>query len=158
MRFSTEGLTYRLATMHDAKLYFDWVNEPSVRRNAHQSDPIEWEEHQKWFVDHLNSRSLMLIFFYRDVPVGQIRADVEGSKALLDLSVDKEYRGKNIGTLMLITITSLIQKVRTVLTMEGVVKSENIASAKAFKQSGFTLQTSMNINGVKCYKFEYYFK
>jgi len=158
MRFSTEALTYRLATKHDAELYFGWANEPSVRRNSHLSDPIKWEDHESWFVEHLNSRSLMLIFFYGDVPVGQIRADIEGSKALLDLSVDKEYRGKNIGTVMLITTTNLIQKVRTVLTMEGIVKSENTASVKAFEHSGFTLQTSMDINGVKCHKFEYHFK
>ncbi|MFM7367237.1 MAG: hypothetical protein ACKO2Z_05415, partial [Sphaerospermopsis kisseleviana] len=42
-------LRLRSAKLTDQWLYYTWVNEPEVRRQSLQSDPISWQEHQSWF-------------------------------------------------------------------------------------------------------------
>jgi UDP-2,4-diacetamido-2,4,6-trideoxy-beta-L-altropyranose hydrolase len=158
MKYLAEALTFRFATEKDARLYHEWVNEPSVRKNAHRQELISWDQHEIWFRKRLNSRSIMLIFFDGDTPVGQIRADHEDSTTVIDFSVDKNYRGKNIGTIMLTTMTALARKVGKVTLLKGVVKFDNAASAIAFERSGFSLVNSMEVNGVKCHEFQFHVK
>jgi RimJ/RimL family protein N-acetyltransferase len=158
MKYSAEVLTFRFATEQDARLYYEWVNEPSVRKNAHRQQPISWEDHEIWFKKRINSGSLMLVFFDGKTAVGQIRADQEDGSALIDFSVDKDYRGKNIGIVMLRTLTELARKAVLIQSLKGVVKIDNRASVLAFERSGFKLANSKEIDGITCHEFRFHLK
>ena len=143
-------MTYRLAEHTDVRLYFDWANDPQVRMNAHNTDPIHWEGHVKWFSRMIESKALMLVFFEGLDPVGQLRVDEDGA---IDLSVDRNHRKRGVATEMLNVLILLKKKIGIPLTAE--VKQTNIASNRAFEKAGFILNGFVNVNGVACNKFIY---
>lgn len=138
-------MTYRLAEPSDVKLYFDWANDPEVRKQSHNTDPILWENHVKWFNKMLASNALMLIFFEGDTPISQLRVDTNGDIAL---SVDQNHRGKGVATLMLKVLSLLLTKAPRQVRAE--VKQSNIGSINAFERSGFKLDSIVSVNGVNC--------
>jgi RimJ/RimL family protein N-acetyltransferase len=156
MQSFNKPLTYRLADSDDASLYFEWVNDPLVRENAHHTAVIEWVDHVKWFEKKLNSDSLMFVFFKDQIPVGQVRIEAEEFPKI-DFSVDRRYRGNYVGFRMITSIVRLLQKLRFFHCLQAEVKSTNIASIKAFGKAGFTQISDRNINGVDCKVFEYNF-
>ena len=52
-----------LATIDDAQLLFDWVNNSDVRRNSLITKRIAWDEHLKWIKSKLQSQSKIYILF-----------------------------------------------------------------------------------------------
>lgn len=157
MKFLDDRLTWRFAHESDCKLYFQWANEASVRSNAHQQSLIPWETHEKWFRSRLSSESLMLIFFYDGTPVGQVRIDKEGNAGIMDYSVDKSYRGKDIATAMINIVKTMFDKTRSGLSLSAIVKTENVPSVKVLQNCGFTRHRTIDISGVACYVYEFHF-
>lgn len=139
-------LTYRLAHPDDVKLYFDWANDPTVRKNAHNTGPIVWDGHVKWFNKMVDSDALMLVFFEGVSPVGQLRVDEDGC---IDLSVDTKHREKGIATFMLVTLKTILLKTNF-KNVTGEVKQQNTASLRAFEKAGFKLHSVTNVKGVDC--------
>lgn len=137
-------LTFRLATKEDAKLYFDWANDPEVRKQSHNTDLVLWKTHLKWFNKKVESDSLLLVFFDGSTPVGQVRID----DGLISFTVDSKFRGKGFGTAILETVKTLVSKKFNRITAE--VKKDNIPSIKAFERAGFKLQSEIESHGVKC--------
>jgi RimJ/RimL family protein N-acetyltransferase len=91
----------------------------------------------------------MLIFFLGDVPVGQIRVDLEVDIqcASVDFSVDKVYRGQGIGKHMVATIITLLRKAGNIKNLKAMVREGNAASVSAFKASGFRYLRQLEIKG-----------
>lgn len=141
-------MTYRLAESSDVKLYFDWANDPDVRMNAHNTEPIIWENHVKWFNKMVNSEALMLVFFEGEIPVGQLRVDADGC---IDLSVDPSRRKKGIATEMLMVLKRLQSK--NLNLIKGEVKQTNTPSLRAFEKAGFKLDSVVNVKGIDCSVF-----
>ncbi|WP_276373587.1 GNAT family N-acetyltransferase [Chryseolinea sp. H1M3-3] len=158
MQFSSDDITFRMAQLRDCKIYFDWANDPVVRKNAHNPAPIGWDDHVKWFNNKLESETLMLIFFDGKVPVGQLRVDSVGKSGLIDFSVDEEYRGRNIGRSMLTSLIKLAKVGRLFNSLNAQVKSDNISSIKSFTTADFTVISNKIVNAVDCKVFEYVLK
>lgn len=137
-------LTVRRAQLTDAAQYFDWVNDPDVRRNALQSNLISWPEHETWFARRLaDADAVLYLFHWLGSPVGQVRFEFEGSQATIDYSLDERWRGKRLGKLLLRRALLELRRERPEAgTLVGVVKSVNKASARVFEQLGFTLMPS----------------
>lgn len=131
-------LTFRLANTSDCEMYFTWANDPVVRRSAKNSEQILLHDHKKWFEDKLNSKSLLLVFVQNNFCVGQVRIDWEDDGCgVIDFSVDSDFRGRGIGSLMLYETVKLIESIAKPIRIKGYVKKENIASARAFENAGF---------------------
>lgn len=123
------------ATKNDAKLLYDWSNEPSVRSNSFNSEPIEWEDHVKWFNKKLESHTTKIFILYQGItPLGQVRLDFVNRCWEIAYSIDKNYRGKGLGKKIIEIAQS---KIPQNTTLKASVKNENIASIKVFKQLGF---------------------
>ena len=130
----SNNFKFREATFADAKLLFDWVNEENVRYNSLSNSTIEWKNHLKWFKSKLKEKqSHIFIFFLNNEPIGQVRLDLENGYWVIDYSIDKNHRGKGLGTEILRKIVNL-EKFQKFL---GVVKEENIGSRKVFEKLGF---------------------
>lgn len=131
-------LTHRPASAEDSKLFFEWANDPVTRANAFTPKPIEWEEHQNWFTKKLSDDNSVLVVFEHDgTPIGQVRVDFHGDRAIIDFSVAQEYRGNGYGKAELLSIRDIISKSHPGTLLFGQVKKENIASQKAFLGAGF---------------------
>lgn len=148
-------LTYRIAASEDCQLFFDWANEPEVRQNAFNSEPIVYEQHKQWFENKLAADDSVLFVFYLGFDaVGQIRLDEEGRHALIDYSIDPHHRDKGLGSEMLQAIALLYKKTGGKI-VKGVVKAANIPSCKAFEKAGFELVETTSVNDEHCKIYEY---
>lgn len=95
-----ENLTLRKARRADKALYFEWVNEPETRRQAHNSDPISWSVHDAWFDQRLADPSthLWILETPANLPAGQVRVEPGGDDPVLSYSIDPAFRSRGWGT------------------------------------------------------------
>lgn len=128
-------LNYRLATTDDAQLLFNWANDPAVRSNALNTEPIVWENHVKWLTSRLASGKCHIFIFEKDgKPVGQVRMDEHDDDFVIDYSVDPAYRGMGYGRLVVVQAVEQLQNIITrPANIIAQVKPVNIPSAKVFK-------------------------
>jgi UDP-2,4-diacetamido-2,4,6-trideoxy-beta-L-altropyranose hydrolase len=135
----TEGVRLRRARADDIRLLWEWANDPEVRAASFSSAPIPWETHVAWFAEKVGqNRSLLFIAENEEgIAFGQIRFDLKGGEAELNLSLVKEKRG--IG----LAVPLIEAGVREVLAgtqcerVHAFVKPQNAASARAFEKAGF---------------------
>ena len=135
----TEGMRLRRARADDIRLLWEWANDPEVRAASFSSAPIPWETHVVWFAEKVGqNRSLLFIAEDEEgIAFGQIRFDLKGGEAELNLSLAKEKRG--IG----LAVPLIEAGVREVLAgtecerVHAFVKPQNAASARAFEKAGF---------------------
>ena len=130
----------------DIELYFTWANDPDVRRNAFNQNPILFADHRKWFENKLQSASSFLYVLEKDGrPAGQIRFDATEENVFeIDFSIDRNFRGQGLGAHILkrgmqqfsMDIASLPDAGAPIL-VKGIVKYENTASCRAFLRAGF---------------------
>lgn len=150
-------LTYRHATEADMLLYFRWANDESVRQNAINKSMIRFEDHVKWFATRIaDPDSIMLIFSEGNNTLGQLRIEIknEEQEAVIDYSVDKDSRGKGLGTLILSEGYQYYCKLGKKMPMVGFVKVANMASRSAFMKDGYIQKDAVVlIEGEKYIKF-----
>lgn len=132
-------LTVREATVNDCNLLWDWVNDPTVRESAFSSDLIPWETHFAWFRQKLNDPNCVIYIALSDQAdeVGQIRFDINGSEATVDVSVAANYRGKGIGKDLIQAGLEQLKSEHIIRSVHAYIKESNIASQRAFVRAGF---------------------
>ncbi|WP_202804380.1 UDP-2,4-diacetamido-2,4,6-trideoxy-beta-L-altropyranose hydrolase [Baaleninema simplex] len=138
---SPSQLKLRLARSEDAPLYYDWVNEPEVRRQSLQTDPISWATHQAWFQKKLADPNCYMGVLDADgLPVGQIRFDLKGEEAIVDYSLDTLVRGRGWATQLVRLGMQLLRNTQATY-LRADVKSQNTASRAVFLRLGFEEQS-----------------
>ncbi len=132
----------REATMQDMNLIFEWANDPAVRVNSFNSEPIPYDTHVKWYSHIMDDESvLQFILMNDDTPVGQIRLNIDGDKAEIGYSIASEYRGKGYGHKVLQLVADEVKaKYLNIKCLIAKVKPENIASNKLFEHEGYVLK------------------
>ena len=141
----------RNANEGDVILYFDWVNEKSVRQNSVSIEPILLKDHKKWFLDRIKrSTTAMYVFELKDIPFGQVRFDIDGTTAFIDYSIDKNFRGKGLGAKILQKgIDTFLNKNSTnIKEIIGLVKNNNTPSAKVFSGLGFDIKEKKIVDSI----------
>lgn len=134
------SLRLRRACQADRDLLFRWANDADVRSNAFHTEQIPYENHVMWFQKMMEDASVyQYLLCDGTLPVGQIRLNIEGNEAVIDYSIAAEKRGKGYGSELLCLIMEQIKqdKITGVSKIVGLVKYENIASARAFEKSGY---------------------
>jgi len=132
-------LGLRPVTEADTMLLFDRANDPEVRRNSFNTEPIPLEIHQIWLQNKL--RDPGCVFYIAEVnklPAGMIRFDIQGNTATISYLLDKSFRGKGIGTLLLQKGLEALKKQKPAVTKAvGYIQESNLASIAAFKKNNF---------------------
>jgi spore coat polysaccharide biosynthesis protein SpsF len=141
------NIIFKKSSIDDLDLLFDWVNEDMVRKNSFSNDIITYNQHAEWFKDKINSENTKIFICYLDdKPVGQVRIDIIGMDGYIDYSVDKYYRKKGIGTIILKNIKDIILELNIkVSRLIGKVKKDNHGSINAFIKAGFQEDSSGDI-------------
>ena len=139
-------VTVREAKFEDAYLYFEWANDPVVRKMAFQTESISWDCHIKWFEKKVTSpNSHLLLCYEKELPIGQVRFDVlKGGEAEIDISIAKEHRGKGLGRSMLNAAIEYVKCMNGIHRFVSEVKECNISSNKMFVACGFKLSNQSN--------------
>jgi len=137
---SKSDLYLRPALEDDALIYYDWVNDPVVRENAFDSEPISLNTHLDWFEKRLaDADTYMFVLMARDLPVGQVRFELQGDEAIIDYSLDGIVRGRGWGAELVRLGARTLYNIRPA-DIQGQVKPENQVSSAVFMYLGFEEQ------------------
>lgn len=126
---------------NDLDLLFDWANDPDVRKNSIHTSVISYEEHQGWFREKmLSTNSDLFIYCKENENIGHIRLDYKLNTAIINFSIDKNYRGKGHGTNMLKLAERIIRENKNDITcLEAVVKKNNLPSQMSFLKLDYNI-------------------
>jgi UDP-2,4-diacetamido-2,4,6-trideoxy-beta-L-altropyranose hydrolase len=154
--FLTDQLQIRSACFEDAEILWQWANDPVVRANSFSPDPISLSDHIEWYREKLASCDTCIWILELDqVPVGQIRYDrVDSDMADIGFSVAQHYRGRGLGTSILLLSSRPACERLQVKRLRGIVFCSNEPSMRAFIKAGFECVGQEQIHGVPCYVFE----
>lgn len=145
------NLTFRIASLKDVKIFFNWRNDRLVRKNSRRKKKIKFSDHYNWYVKKLKSKkTLFFIFQLKNTPIGQVRLDCINKKILISYSVDKKYRKKGFGKFILKKVEKKSKRYFNNNRLYSVIDRNNIPSIKVFTELNY-----------KCYykkKYLYYKK
>lgn len=129
----------RKANIEDCDLLFEWVNYPMVRQNSFSTKEITYDEHVKWFKDIINRNDCrQYIYMEDDMPIGQARIKVHDDIAEISYSIIPEKQRLGHGSEILSKISDeILKEFSDVEKIVGKVKTDNIASQKAFEKAGY---------------------
>ncbi len=129
----------RPATSADCRMFWEWRNDPSVREVSFSSDEIPFDTHAAWFARRLASpASLLLVAENTDQqPFGQVRFDFTRDIAEISISIAREFRKAGYGTALIRQATEYILGRQRATVVKAAIKTENIASQKAFEKAGY---------------------
>ena len=143
--FRALNLDVRNASLEDSKLLFQWANDPTTRSQSYNSEPIQFQDHIKWYSSKMaEPNCYIFIFEINGEPVGQIRYQLIKNEYVLGYSVNNEHRGKGLGTSVLMRGSMALKKERgNDIKIVGHVKHENLASVYAFRNCGYEEEKSL---------------
>jgi RimJ/RimL family protein N-acetyltransferase len=142
----------RKATLKDARETFEWAQDPLVRLNSFNSQPIIWENHLEWFTSRLSSTSNYTLLAIENTDnIGLLRFDLKNDVYLIGITVNADFRGKGYSSKIiqsgLIFLTSDSKKKSSMV--EAWIKESNMASIRSFESAGFVFNRFHKDNSVK---------
>jgi UDP-2,4-diacetamido-2,4,6-trideoxy-beta-L-altropyranose hydrolase len=134
-----DQISVRKAVIDDMEIYFNWANDPVVRKNSINKEPIEWSNHEKWFKNKLSdTNSFLFVFSLKDDLIGQLRFDFIEQIWLISFSVDEKYRGKGLAEIIVYkSISELRKALDGHIKLKAQVQEDNVSSLKIFLHLGF---------------------
>ncbi len=119
------NILLRLATLSDAKVLFEWRNDPLTRMRSLNSELVDFPKHLVWIETVLkNPNQRLYVAELDNIPIGTCRADFDGSQFRLSWTVAPKHRGKGFGLEMVRKLCQL----HTPYIAE--IKKDNQASIK----------------------------
>ena len=141
-------LRLRPVEEENSKLLWEWVNDSAVRKSSFQSEFISWAKHARWLSEKLDDPQCFqfIALDNHNIPVGQVRFEVEDGEAEIDVSVDKNKRGLGYGSPIITMGVEELSRTIHINAIHAFVKLENRVSIRAFQRAGFENQ---NITEIK---------
>lgn len=149
-------LTFKKPDIDDMELYFRWANEPLVRTQSFNSEPIALEEHKKWFYKALEDETCFMYLFQNEFneKVGQVRIQKQsGTHALISISIDANYRGMGYAKEMILMATKSFIKENADTTINAYIKEDNVSSRLSFENAGFKFEEMRDYNGFRSFYY-----
>lgn len=144
-----DQISLRKAAFDDLELIFQWINDVEVRRASFSQKSISWEEHKNWFLSKLkDSNHKYYLVILNNIPVGQIRFEINGNESKVSVLVEKSHRGTGVGAQIISLGTREIFNTTSVSIIHAYVKTENIASYKSFIKANYVDVGIENIEGI----------
>jgi len=139
----------------DSRILWEWANDPEVRAVSFSPESILWDEHVKWLRGKLTDPHC---FFYLALnaegrPVGQIRFDIDGARAIISLSVERSSRQQGYGSPMIQLASHQLFAETQIQSIAAYVKADNHASARAFARAGYVRAGDEEIAGQPALQF-----
>jgi RimJ/RimL family protein N-acetyltransferase len=146
-------LIYRPAQPADARLYFDWANDPVTRQQSFNSESIPWENHNVWFSFKLKDQTARLLVFetQQGEPVGQIRFERRADEVVIGISLDATFRGQGLAPVMIQAAVGYYQTQFPTdnLPIHAYIRPDNPASIRSFEKAGFRFSHESGKFGVQ---------
>ncbi len=129
----------RKATMSDADILYEWVNDKTVRQNAFDTHTISYEEHTAWFGRMMSDpEEMQYILMHGDIPIGQARITINDNTAEIDYSISPQERGNGYGMIIIEMLKKQVEEdFPNICKLIGKVKPSNEASCSCFLRNSF---------------------
>jgi RimJ/RimL family protein N-acetyltransferase len=139
----------RPATAADCRRWWEWRNEPEVRRVSFHGGEIPFEAHCGWFRLALDDarRRLLIVENAEHDAVGFVRLDFAANKAEISLGLDSRRRGQGYGEAAIRRAAALAFDTRGVESVEALAKQDNVASRRVFEHADFRVVEQTVVNG-----------
>lgn len=124
--------------MRDRDDLLEWRNEETARKASFNTEPIKYEVHKEWFERSLANDDRTIYIGENDSgkKAGMIRVDkINDNTVELNINIAPSERGKGIGSVMIQKICDMHPFKCSLYIARA--RSENTASIKVFKKSGF---------------------
>jgi RimJ/RimL family protein N-acetyltransferase len=131
----------RLAGAGDARLVYEWRNDPWIVSLSTSRRPVTWQDHQGWFTTVLERPDLYLLFIIHTpdgTPAGTVRLDREGEDAVVTIYLLRQFTGRGLGPRALdLACGDAFRHWPAVSRIRAYVRAGNQPSLKAFARAGF---------------------
>lgn len=149
-------LIIRRAEINDITKYYEWVNDPYVRKYSFNSNLVTWEQHEKWFTSKISDPNFT--FFILDnlnnESIGQVRFQkIDDSNFLISISVASEYRGSGYGEKILKLSCDHFKLEHKSINIHAYIKIENVGSKIIFEKTGFVFKEQVIYNNNNSFHF-----
>ncbi|MBY0220427.1 GNAT family N-acetyltransferase [Paenibacillus illinoisensis] len=151
-------MKFRIVESSDKWLLYKWANDEVTRSMSFNTSKISEEDHEKWFVEKMADDTVYLYIVVDDItgkPLGFLRVDQDG---VISFSIDQQFRGKGLGSKILIEFIKLIEGSSIKLEsshFKALIKAINRPSVKSFEKAGFILNGTFEHEGEECVEYEY---
>ena len=142
------GLVARAATLEDARLLWEWRNDPATRESSRSSEEVPWDDHLVWLRDSLSRADRMLLLVEDEAgPIGTVRweltQDREGEREWeVSITVAPQRRRQSLARPLLRAgeeaLSAMARSSATDVTAYlAVVHIDNDASVQLFETSAY---------------------
>jgi RimJ/RimL family protein N-acetyltransferase len=141
----------RPAQAGDARLLFEWANDPLTRAMSFHSDPISWAEHERWFGRVTSQAGVLLRIVEVEqsegwAPCGQVRLDQDDT---ISLSIAPQWRSRRLAVPALRAAIA-VGRQHGRQEFRAFIKPENERSQKVFGEAGFESLGQAEVLGQPC--------
>jgi UDP-2,4-diacetamido-2,4,6-trideoxy-beta-L-altropyranose hydrolase len=133
------SVALRPARESDCRLLFEWARNATARAASFHSADISWEGHERWFAERLKDPASVVYLGERipGEPVGVVRYQIDGERAVVSVNVAEQFRGQGWGRELIALSTRCMVRTRAIRAVDAFVKPGNQASIGLFEASGF---------------------
>ena len=132
-------LKLRRTVDSDCEIFWEWANDPGARAASFRNKAISWEHHTQWFRAKLVDPKAILytVTNKSGLPMGEVRYQVDGERAVLSIGLDAQFRGCGWGQKILAIATERFFQDSKVEFIDAYVKPTNKPSLNLFAGAGF---------------------
>ncbi len=139
MRLEGRSLRLRVLGEADCQLLWEWANDPEVRALSFSSEPIPQWQHVQWFKTKLSDPNCLIYLAIDrdDIPIGQIRYEIENNEAVVSVSIDRQFRNRGYGSTLIQLASQQAFHIANLARIHAYIKPVNQASIRAFVKANF---------------------
>jgi UDP-2,4-diacetamido-2,4,6-trideoxy-beta-L-altropyranose hydrolase len=134
------GFYFRKALEKDSTNLFNLINEKSVRMNAFKPSPVSLKDHTFWHSRTIVDPKIiyLLAFNASDDFIGQVRLDLKDNNAIINIALNKDFRGKALSVPMIrVASFKCLAECKEVEYIISYIKPHNIPAIKGFTHSAY---------------------
>ncbi len=148
-------LRLRPVQEEDCRQLWKWANDPTVRPVSFATEPISWERHLEWFKSKRCDPNavLYMVVDSQSIPAGQVRFQIDGTRAAVSISLAPQFRGKAYGEDVLDKATQDLFLTTAAKQIDAYVKPNNTASLRLFTRAGYRRDSAGIIGGQQAIHF-----
>jgi RimJ/RimL family protein N-acetyltransferase len=151
MRLEGRSLRLRVLGEADCQLLWEWANDPEVRTLSFSSEPIPQWQHVQWFKTKLSDPNCLIYLAIDrdDIPIGQIRYEIENNEAVVSVSIDRKFRNRGYGSTLIQLASQQAFHIANLARIHAYIKPVNQASIRAFVKANFINFGISQVKGVQ---------
>ena len=132
------AITLRHVGAGDARLIFDWRNDPATRAVSRDTGELSWPDHAAWFERRLDKTGApWWIGEAGGRPIGFVRLDPAGGDAMeVSIALAPEARGQGLGAPLLDAGLAAAGE-NGIRGVTAVIRPDNTPSRRIFARCGF---------------------